>query len=108
MLEQCKKNEKLKLNINMKNEIDSSTIYGQLFYNQNLEYYIKNDYRPAEKLKLLLELYDDEINKNMPQFSPDGNSMISPIYYYIKNIKDPSLKDKDSMVNSEKFKEYFG
>ena len=60
------------IDINKKNLEDKTTIYGRLFYHSNLEYYNKkdNDYKPKEKLNLILdydELYEkSKIDRNSP------------------------------------------
>lgn len=44
--------------------------------------------KPNEKLKLLHEYHFDMIDLNAPQIKIDQLELITPIYYYIRSIRD--------------------
>ena len=76
-----------KIDVNRVNIKDDSTIYGQLFYNKNLDFFIKEGYKPTEKLAQLHNYFGEKIDRNKPQIFVEGSFLRCPIYHYLKHIR---------------------
>lgn len=94
-----------KIDINLVNIKDNSTIYGILFYQNNHKYYEGERYYPKKKLELLLKYHGKYTNKNIPQIAIQGQSLNTPLYYFIKHTISV-IGNVNSIDDMIKHKEY--